>query len=655
MLLKFPVKKEAKIIDISQGIGAQLWQQFKANGGRGEDEFAEIYGADILLYPYGVQAFVVKNSAILGNANGVHRELLKLEDLFHRAKNIRDPRDLMTLIQINRLRPDEAAEAITTSGVSLQSFQNYALKCALKDLPLVLKILKMKNISQKDEIAIFKKRIGKQTALEWAHSLVAADAVELLDQVGIVSELVLAKPATAQQVQKFLLKIMHWEIGKLLEHVLVYPGWEKQEGLIEAFLDEKKFEQWRPTLVKVMLSKEEWQQSPKFLAWVEKLFVIFPQEKLKDLCEIYWAAPESSAKAVLFQKLVAKQNPAINSALLKTALTQKKPVPPHLIKQLFGDQDPLQWLMAREKAREWQFLLNIEDVSALFPDEPLNQQELEKLLRKLHAAGWNEMRSFLEYVVKLPGMEKKPEIVDTILRIPELHEYLHSLVIYDLSKTHWQKSPKILQWVQQLVEVRDLEEFIDDVALILKKLPQSQEKIHLIERLIKKENFRINLALVREEVLRDLDPQVQKPLLELILKHISAKESPLFPEKFLQHVLQYQPWNKEMTWIKTILRIKAGYGGSVYTDYSLAAALTEFFAENYFPGHPEYLESVLAMEPGKIGFDAIPKLLQTWNEEPSLKKMRQGGSLSLEQIKTYFENRKKAALCGATLEKIGIP
>ena len=49
----FEVQPPAKLVDISEGNGAQLYQAYRKNHPEGnEDTFADYFGIDILRYPY---------------------------------------------------------------------------------------------------------------------------------------------------------------------------------------------------------------------------------------------------------------------------------------------------------------------------------------------------------------------------------------------------------------------------------------------------------------------------------------------------------------------------------------------------------------------------------------------------------------------------
>ena len=162
LLLKFPVLKSAKIIDIRQGIGKTLWEKFQETKGN-YDQFAEIYGADILLYPWGNNsAFVVKNSAVLGNAAGVHKDVLRLEEIYERIKSISSLDELRAFLGVHHIPVSDWSEMVAKSGVPIEALREFALKCRFFELPLVLPIFDPAN---KEDQNVFRKLMAQREEL----------------------------------------------------------------------------------------------------------------------------------------------------------------------------------------------------------------------------------------------------------------------------------------------------------------------------------------------------------------------------------------------------------------------------------------------------------------------------------------------------------
>ena len=107
-LVKLSVRADAKIIDLTEGEGLTAWERFRKVHGDNYEDFAEMFGADILRYPYGeTNAFVVKNSAVLGKAQGVYRELLPFQDFLAKSREMTDVKQLLSVIAVNQFTTRE--------------------------------------------------------------------------------------------------------------------------------------------------------------------------------------------------------------------------------------------------------------------------------------------------------------------------------------------------------------------------------------------------------------------------------------------------------------------------------------------------------------------------------------------------------------------
>lgn len=96
-LLRFPVKPDAKIVDITQGEGKRVWDLYSGKHGADLEAFAEAVDADIVKYPYNPDAYVVKNSDALERAEGVYRQVLSFSKALTAAENVRTDEDLFRL------------------------------------------------------------------------------------------------------------------------------------------------------------------------------------------------------------------------------------------------------------------------------------------------------------------------------------------------------------------------------------------------------------------------------------------------------------------------------------------------------------------------------------------------------------------------------
>ena len=135
-VLKLPVKPEAKIVDITKGQGADLWKRYSEKYGDDLEKFAEAFGIDMIRYPYGsTVAYVVKNSAILGHAQGVFRELLTFPKMLEKMKEIRDAKTLVNYFEINQFTSGEVKILLDHTKIP-QSELMEALKDLAQNKPL---------------------------------------------------------------------------------------------------------------------------------------------------------------------------------------------------------------------------------------------------------------------------------------------------------------------------------------------------------------------------------------------------------------------------------------------------------------------------------------------------------------------------------------
>ena len=118
-VVKLPVLSEAQIVDITvEGEGKRVWDEFsRKNGPDKFDEFCDTFGIDILRYPYHSNAYVVKNSKILGKAKGVYRELMQFPEFLLAVKKISDPKVLISTIAVNQFSTREINRGLRESAI----------------------------------------------------------------------------------------------------------------------------------------------------------------------------------------------------------------------------------------------------------------------------------------------------------------------------------------------------------------------------------------------------------------------------------------------------------------------------------------------------------------------------------------------------------
>lgn len=100
LLLKFKIKPDAKIVDITRGEGRRLYLEMNVH----YDEFAEKVGADILKYHYEYgEAFVVKNTAVLEKAEGVYKTVRSFDQTSKKFSQLSTAAEKFSLLLESKL------------------------------------------------------------------------------------------------------------------------------------------------------------------------------------------------------------------------------------------------------------------------------------------------------------------------------------------------------------------------------------------------------------------------------------------------------------------------------------------------------------------------------------------------------------------------
>ena len=139
-LLKFPVKDDAKIVDLTAGEGNRVWKDFKKSHGDNFELFAETFGIDILKYPYTPEAYVVKNSDALEKAQGVNRQLLPFSELFSKVPSLTDAREFFETMKVNQLTPLEVQLLLQQSSLPAQELDSELQRSLKQDASRTYKL-----------------------------------------------------------------------------------------------------------------------------------------------------------------------------------------------------------------------------------------------------------------------------------------------------------------------------------------------------------------------------------------------------------------------------------------------------------------------------------------------------------------------------------
>ncbi|MBI2605277.1 MAG: hypothetical protein HYW49_04270 [Deltaproteobacteria bacterium] len=111
-LIELTLDANTRLIDVTKGKGKELWYKSMDLHGGNFELFAEIFGVDLICYPYhqGVNAFVLKNSAAIAGIDGHTRKVLPLSKLIETAASVRSLEELMRLFSSLELFPWTATE-----------------------------------------------------------------------------------------------------------------------------------------------------------------------------------------------------------------------------------------------------------------------------------------------------------------------------------------------------------------------------------------------------------------------------------------------------------------------------------------------------------------------------------------------------------------
>ena len=115
-VVQFNLAPNARYMDITDGNGAALFKKFRKKNRLTNniyDEFCDAFGVDILKYSYGdIDAFVVKNSAVLSKPEGHKRKILTAGRLLEMANLTQDWPDIERLSNTLELSQATDAEVI---------------------------------------------------------------------------------------------------------------------------------------------------------------------------------------------------------------------------------------------------------------------------------------------------------------------------------------------------------------------------------------------------------------------------------------------------------------------------------------------------------------------------------------------------------------
>lgn len=109
-VVEFTLDARASLIDVLNGKGRELWQESKSEHHGDYERFAEMFGADIIRYPYQVKAYVMKNAGAIAAIEGYTRKLLPLSGFIAQAESVRTAEEFLRLVSLLELQQWASSE-----------------------------------------------------------------------------------------------------------------------------------------------------------------------------------------------------------------------------------------------------------------------------------------------------------------------------------------------------------------------------------------------------------------------------------------------------------------------------------------------------------------------------------------------------------------
>lgn len=131
-VVKFHINASARLVDLTKPETAKLFNQLSLS----HSDFADLFGIDIIKYPYNTHAFVVKNSSILERPEGLTRKILSFAQLCDYAKSVDSIKSLhpfLEAIALNSFSGEEVTLALEESAL-FRSESSVRLKEMVKNL-----------------------------------------------------------------------------------------------------------------------------------------------------------------------------------------------------------------------------------------------------------------------------------------------------------------------------------------------------------------------------------------------------------------------------------------------------------------------------------------------------------------------------------------
>ena len=641
-LLGLEVKADARIVDITRGLGEEVWKRYQKSG-KTLDQFADDFGVDIIRYPYDTEAYVVKNSSALKRPRGIHRQIFSFSKALEEAERVANLGQLiafhkkMLLNSFNKLE-SETLFAATKPAELLHhlNFEKYGSEItALIQGKDVFSTITRTPYSKAVSDAQFKTVKSIADGVNWIRSISALEAggwlnedkrTEMLKQLWLrlKNRDFVSRPRDFEQWKEWFsllsfsrdLDDSHPEIHSLQEQLLKglksfasqapKTSWNGALGKLQIYNDENLF----PPLVQMVLgSSKSQQEKQETIARILDVYLWRNREKLsKWKAEADVASWAPNAEQRVWHKLKLENN----FALLKDFFTED------LQKDFPQLSDPKEW---NELFQQHAWMTEADQMALTRAIKP-NKASLENFLR---VGGAEEARFAVKHF---------------IAREPSKENVALAMTILDLAKAR--AAERQSPWTAVHLQMVVLEE------LLSKEQWRNQKQI--LARLLedsKDYETRQHGASVKE-IFYDLALSKLSPDLywELLFPYIEKHKNLLAaPSEFWRKVF-HRPgvWKGHEHLLFHILRQNRG---DMYWQVKVALSSSEVFSNG--PEDVQLYETPeLALELVEKGDDfTVSRLLadaltnKPWKTHPYLLQLLQGKEMTAENLRGAWRKEKQ--------------
>ena len=111
-------------MDVTQGEGKRVWEETLRLGMHDYEKFADVVGADLVLYPYDTAAYVLKNSDVILRTESTGRSFLTFSRIVQELRSNKPLREKVSILHANLISEHELKIALEECPGFVQEFTN---------------------------------------------------------------------------------------------------------------------------------------------------------------------------------------------------------------------------------------------------------------------------------------------------------------------------------------------------------------------------------------------------------------------------------------------------------------------------------------------------------------------------------------------------